>query len=120
MSGFPFATVLVANRGEIALRVIRTLRVLGLKSVAVYSDADAGQPHVEEADVAVRIGPAPARDSYLSIPALLEAAQSRLTEIHGAREDVLLGLRINGAELRAQLKDKRPRRTLRAMEERTR
>ncbi len=70
-----FETVLVANRGEIARRVIRTLRRLGIRSVAVYSDADAGAPHVREADVAVRIGSAPASASYLSIDAVLEAAR---------------------------------------------
>jgi len=64
----------VANRGEIALRVIRAAAQHGLTSVAVYSDADRGAAHVREADVAVRIGPAPASASYLSIPALLEAA----------------------------------------------
>lgn len=69
-----FETVLVANRGEIAVRVIRTLRALGIRSVAVFSDADAGARHVREADTAVRIGPAAAAESYLSIPRLLEAA----------------------------------------------
>ncbi|MEU3984118.1 biotin carboxylase N-terminal domain-containing protein [Streptomyces sp. NPDC026672] len=69
-----FETVLVANRGEIAVRVIRTLRALGVRSVAVFSDADADARHVREADTAVRIGPAPAAESYLSVERLLEAA----------------------------------------------
>ena len=69
-----FDTVLVANRGEIAVRVIRTLRAMGIRSVAVFSDADAGARHVTEADVAVRIGAAPARQSYLNIPAVVGAA----------------------------------------------
>ncbi|MDT0459540.1 acetyl-CoA carboxylase biotin carboxylase subunit [Streptomyces sp. DSM 41527] len=69
-----FDTVLIANRGEIAVRVIRTLRALGIRSVAVFSDADADARHVREADTAVRIGPAPAAESYLSVERLLEAA----------------------------------------------
>jgi acetyl-CoA/propionyl-CoA carboxylase, biotin carboxylase, biotin carboxyl carrier protein len=70
-----FHTVLVANRGEIAVRVIRTLRAMGIRSVAVFSDADAGARHVAEADVAVGIGPAPARQSYLNIDAVVAAAR---------------------------------------------
>jgi acetyl-CoA/propionyl-CoA carboxylase biotin carboxyl carrier protein len=70
-----FGTVLVANRGEIACRVIRTLRSLGIRSVAVYSDADAGARHVFLADVAVRIGTASAADSYLNIPRIIQAAR---------------------------------------------
>jgi acetyl-CoA/propionyl-CoA carboxylase biotin carboxyl carrier protein len=69
-----FETVLVANRGEIAVRVIRTLREMGIRSVAVHSDADAGALHTRLADVAVPIGPAPAALSYLSIERVLEAA----------------------------------------------
>ena len=70
-----FGTVLVANRGEIALRVIRACAKAGLRSVAVYSDADRDGQHVREADAATRIGPASAAESYLSIPALLAAAE---------------------------------------------
>ncbi len=70
-----FDTVLVANRGEIAVRVLRTLRAMGIRSVAVYSDADAGARHVRESDLAVRLGPAPARESYLSIERVLEACR---------------------------------------------
>ena len=67
-------TILIANRGEIALRIIRACHKLGLRAVAVYSDADADSPHVLAADDAVRLGPAPAAGSYLNIPALLSAA----------------------------------------------
>ena len=69
-----FDTVLVANRGEIAVRVIRTCRAMGIRTVAVFSDADAGARHVADADVAVRIGPPPARESYLNIDAVVDAA----------------------------------------------
>ena len=68
--------LLIANRGEIAVRIIRACRELGIESVAVYSDADAGAPHVHTADRRARIGPPPAADSYLSIPAIVEAARS--------------------------------------------
>ncbi|WP_052274493.1 ATP-binding protein [Arthrobacter sp. L77] len=74
-AAWPFDTVLVANRGEIACRVIRSVRALGLRSVAVYSDADAGARHVLEADVAVRLGAAAPSESYLSIPAVVEACR---------------------------------------------
>ena len=70
-----FKKVLIANRGEIACRVMRTARAMGLRSVAVFSDADAGAPHVSVADEAVRIGPAAARDSYLNAEAILDAAR---------------------------------------------
>ncbi|RFU20370.1 ATP-grasp domain-containing protein [Geodermatophilus marinus] len=69
-----FDTVLVANRGEIAVRVIRTLRRMGIRSVAVHSAADAGALHTRVADVAVPIGPAPAAQSYLSVERVLDAA----------------------------------------------
>ncbi|WP_230120619.1 biotin carboxylase N-terminal domain-containing protein [Arthrobacter sp. Bi83] len=70
-----FHTVLVANRGEIACRVIRTLHAMGIRSVAVYSDADDGARHVREADTAVRIGPAAAAESYLKIEAIIRACK---------------------------------------------
>src|SRR3954452_24584940 len=81
-----FSTVLVANRGEIPLRVIRAARAAGLRTVAVYSDADVDAPHVRAADVAARPGPAPsappplglapAAASYLDVAALLAAARA--------------------------------------------
>ena len=70
-----FSKILVANRGEIACRVMRTARTLGYRCVAVYSDADAEAPHVAMADEAVRIGAAPAAESYLNVAAILDAAR---------------------------------------------
>ncbi|MFS2293712.1 MAG: biotin carboxylase, partial [Actinomadura sp.] len=70
-----FESVLVANRGEIAGRIIRTAHAMGLKAIAVYSDADADLPFVAEADEAVLIGPADPARSYLNVPAVLEAAR---------------------------------------------
>ena len=71
----PIRSVLIANRGEIALRVMRTCARLNIRTIAVYSDADTGAPHVRAADEAVRIGPPPARASYLDIDAILAAAR---------------------------------------------
>lgn len=79
----PAAKLLIANRGEIACRIIRSARKLGLETVAVHSEADATAAHVQLADEAVNIGPAPARESYLRIDAILDAARLKgVTAIH--------------------------------------
>src|ERR1700731_5310122 len=71
-----FKKILIANRGEIACRVIRTAKRLGIKTVAVYSDADADALHVRSADEAVRIGPPPSAESYLKIDRIVEACRA--------------------------------------------
>ncbi|MGH8269901.1 MAG: acetyl-CoA carboxylase biotin carboxylase subunit, partial [Steroidobacteraceae bacterium] len=76
-------SLLVANRGEIACRIFRTARRMGIRTIAVYSDADASARHVREADEAVRIGPPPAAESYLDIEAIIGAARaSRAAAVH--------------------------------------
>jgi len=70
-----FEKILIANRGEIALRIQRACREMGIKTVVVYSEADRGAKYVRLADEAVCIGPAQARDSYLSMPAIISAAE---------------------------------------------
>src|SRR5256885_3314324 len=70
-----FSKILIANRGEIALRVVRACREMGIASVAVYSDADARAPHVREADEAIHIGTSPSSESYLRGDRIIEAAQ---------------------------------------------
>jgi 3-methylcrotonyl-CoA carboxylase alpha subunit len=79
----PFRSVLIANRGEIALRVVRTARAMGLRTIAIYSDADEGAPHMRFADEAYRVGPSPARESYLDIQKVIEVAkQAKAGAIH--------------------------------------
>src|ERR1700757_4313978 len=69
----PFEKVLIANRGEIARRVMRTCKRLGIATVAIYSEADADAPHVKDADEAGLVGPPPAKDSYLNVESILAA-----------------------------------------------
>jgi acetyl-CoA carboxylase biotin carboxylase subunit len=71
-----FAKILIANRGEIAIRIARTCRELGIASVAIYSEADRGSPHVLAADEALSVGPPPSRESYLNVEAILAAARA--------------------------------------------
>ena len=75
MENVMFEKVLIANRGEIALRIMRTLKNMGIKTVAVYSEADTNSLHVQFADEAMYIGPSPATESYLSIPNIINAIQ---------------------------------------------
>ena len=73
-------SLLIANRGEIACRIIRTSRAMGIRTVAVYSDADAKALHVRQADEAVHIGPSPARESYLGGEKIIAAAKATKAE----------------------------------------
>ena len=78
-----FKKILIANRGEIALRIIRACRELGIATVAIHSTADANALHVRFADEAVCIGPPPSKESYLNVPAVLSAAEiTRADAIH--------------------------------------
>ena len=77
-----FTTLLIANRGEIACRVAATARRLGIRTIAVYSDADAGAKHVVSCDAAVHIGASAARESYLKSETILRAALAHLSLIH--------------------------------------
>ena len=88
----PITKVLIANRGEIALRIVRACQELGIRSVAVYSDADAQAPHVREADEAVHIGPAPAAESYLRGDHLIQVVASHFNHLRAAQH-VLSGRR---------------------------
>ena len=98
-----FASVLIANRGEIACRIARTARRLGLRTIAVYSEADAGAPHVRVCDEAHPIGPAAARESYLAIDKLIELARATRRAMHPSR------LRISLRESRDSRKPARGR-----------
>ncbi len=98
-----FDKILIANRGEIALRVLRAAKELGIQTVAVYSTADRDAMHVKLADESVCIGPPPARESYLNIPALLAAA-----EITGADAIHRLRLPLRERALCGNLRAPRP------------
>ena len=76
----PFRRILIANRGEIALRILRACRDLDMEAVAVYSDADAGAAYVAHADIAIRLGPAAPSESYLRIDAIVDAALELLAD----------------------------------------
>ncbi len=97
---FPFDTILIANRGEIAVRVIRACRDLGLRSVAVYSDADRLATHVRLADDAVHIGPAMASASYLNIERIIAAARAS----RRGRDPSRLRLSFGKRRIRARLR----------------
>jgi len=87
-----FKKILIANRGEIACRVIKTARKMGIKTVAVYSDADRNALHVRMADEAVHIGPSPAAQSYIVIDRILDAIRQAGAEAVEGFRKVLLGI----------------------------
>ena len=91
-----FSKILVANRGEIAVRVIQTAKAMGYQTVAVYSDADRNARHVQEADEAVYIGASKVSESYLSIAKIIEACKNRADAVHpgyGFCQKILILLR---------------------------
>ena len=112
-----FKKILIANRGEIALRVIRACREMGIASVAVYSDADARAPHVREADEAVLIGPPPSAESYLKGERIIEAAAATRRRGDPSRLRVPVGARVvlaRGARRRPRRSSaRRPKRSRR-------
>ena len=77
-----FSKILIANRGEIAVRIMRTANRMGVATVAIYSDADEGAMHVAESDEAVRVSPAPVAESYLQAETVIAAARTTLSLIH--------------------------------------
>ena len=102
-----FSSVLIANRGEIAVRIARTAKRLGMRTIAVYSEADAEALHVRACDEAYPIGPAAPRESYLDIERLIEVARRRRGAMHPSRLRVPVGerrLRGSGAARRHRLR----------------
>ena len=96
-----FKKVLIANRGEIALRVIRACHEMGIKTVAIYSEPDRTAPHVLKADEAFCVGPAPSSESYLNIPSILDVLQKYLSNFENAEnKNVINNLMINSKKIK--------------------
>jgi Biotin carboxylase, N-terminal domain len=100
-----FSSVLIANRGEIAVRIARTATRLGLRTIAVYSEADAGALHTRVCDEAVLIGPASPRESYLAVDKLVEAAAAAATPVFGQAVVPTLPLANSGKENATSIPD---------------